>query len=76
MGLVLSLCVEVVDGAAVREDDVLVTPLLAEDVGKEPVAAAARVTLVAVVCAHNFLYVGILYNCAECGEVGLPKVAH
>ena len=76
MGLVLAAGVEVVDGAAVGEDDVVITPLLAEDLGQEAVAAAAGITLVAVVGAHDLLDAGILDDGAESREVGLPKVAH
>ena len=76
MGSVLVPVEEVVDGVAVSEDDVLVSPLVAEDIGEEPVAAAARLSLVTVVCAHNFLYVAVNYKRLEGGEIGLPEVTH
>ena len=68
--------VEVADGAAVSHYDAGKTPFVAEDILKETVAAAAGLSLITLVCAHNFLHVGILHNRAEGREVSLPEVAH
>ena len=76
MSTVLVLVVEVVDGVAVCQDDCLVTPLLTQDIGKQTVAAAARNTLITVVCAHNLLYVTLLNQSLEGRQVGLPQVTH
>ena len=76
MGAVLAGVVEVTDGAAVRHNQAAEAPLVAEDVREEPVAAAAGISLIALVCAHHFLDVAVLHNLAEGGEVGLPKVPH
>ena len=43
-----------------------------EDVLEKPVAAAARLALVAVVCAHYFLDVAVFHYGLESRKVGLP----
>ena len=60
MGVVLARVVEVADGATVSNDDAGETPFITEDVLKQAVAAAARLTLVTLVGAHHFLHVGFL----------------
>ena len=76
MGAMLVLVVEIVDGVAVRNDQGLIAPLVAEDVGKEPVAGAARLTLIAMVGAHNLLDISLLHEGLESRKVGLPEVTH
>ena len=76
MCAVLVAVVEVVDGIAVSQYDCLVTPLFTQDVGEQTVACAARLTLIAVVCAHNLLNVTLLNQSLEGGQVGLPQVTH
>ena len=68
--------VEVVDGAAVGHHYAAESPLVAEDVLEQPVAGAAGLALIAVVCAHDFLDISVLDDGLECGKVGLPEVAH
>ena len=63
-------------GTAVRYYQSLEAPLVAQNVCEQTVAAAARLTLVAVVCAHDFLYVGFGNQSLESRQVSLPKVAH
>ena len=74
MGVVRT--VEVGNCAAVGDHYAVEVPLVAEDVLQQPVAGAAGLTLVAVVCAHHFLNVSVLDYHLERGEVGLPEVAH
>ena len=75
MGLVLALCVEVVDCTAVGNHEALEAPLVAQDVLEQAVAGAARVAFVAVVCAHHLLYLRLGDEFLEGRQVGLPEVA-
>ena len=74
MCAVLAGVEEVSDGTAVSYHQTLETPLVAQDVLQQTVAGAAGVTLVTVICAHNLLYVSVLNQALECGQVGLPQV--
>ena len=76
MGLMLAACVEVVDGTAVRYNQGLESPLVAQDIGQKTVAAAAGLALITVVGAHNLLNVSLGYQSLECRQVGLPEVTH
>ena len=76
VGTMLTGIIEVADGAAVRHHQTAETPFVAEDVGQEPVAAAARVPFIALVGAHHLLHVAVLHNLAEGGQVSLPQVPH
>ena len=76
MGLVLTLCVEVVDGVAVGQDYGLIAPLVAEYVLEETLVGAARHTFVPLVCAHHLTHVGILHKRLECRKIGLPEIPH
>ena len=48
---------EVIDRTAVGEDDVFISPTVPEDVDEQFVAATAGLALIAVVGAHDFLYI-------------------
>ena len=74
MGLMLATGIEVVDGTAVRYNQSLESPLVAQDIGQQTVTAAAGLALIAVVCAHNLLNVSLGYQSLECRQVGLPQV--
>ena len=66
---------EVVDGVAVGKDDGLVSPLVAQNVDEQAVAATAGLALEALVGAHHLAHVGLLYQSLESRQVGLPEVA-
>ncbi len=70
----LAAGIEVVDGTAVRYYQSLESPLVAQDIGKQTVAAAAGLAFICVVCAHNLLYVSLGNKSLECGQIGLPEV--
>ena len=76
MSTVVVGTVEIVDGAAVGNDYSAESPFVAEDVLEQPVAGAAGLALIPVVCAHHFLHVAFLDDHPEGGEIGLPEVPH
>ena len=63
----LAFVVEVVDGIAVGEYNGLVVPFPPQDINEQTVAGTTGYTLVAVVGAHHFAYVALLYQCLEGG---------
>ena len=68
--------IEVSNGTAVCYDNAVETPLVAEYILEEPVAAAARLAFVPVVSAHHFLYVAVLYDGLESREISFPEITH
>ena len=75
MGLVSFVVVEVADGAAIRYDDAVVTPFPAEYMVQQPVTAATRFTLKAVVGTHHFFYFSFFYQGFKRREIGFIQVA-
>ena len=63
---------EVVDRTTVGKDDVFISPTVPKDVDEQFVAAAAGLALIAVVGAHDFLYVSFFHHSLESRQVGLP----
>ena len=74
MGSVGALVVEVVHGPAVGHDNLVVTPLVAQDVDEELLAAAARLALKTVVGTHHLPHPCVDKG-LERGQIGFPKVA-
>ena len=67
--------VEVADGAAIGYDNTVVSPLFAENMRQQAVAAAARFTLEAVVGTHHFFYLTFFYQCFKGRQVGFVQIA-
>ena len=66
---------EVVDCPAVRHDDAVVVPFVAEYLHQQAVASAAGFTLETVVGAHHFFHAGPPDEVFECGQICFPQVA-
>ena len=73
MSLVLTFIVEVVDGITVGEDDAVIAPLVAQDIDKQAVTAAAWFPLETLVCTHHLADVAFLHQCLEGWQVGLSS---
>ena len=68
--------VEIAHGAAVAHHQILESPLVAQNLLKQPLRTAAGVVVKALVGTHHFPDLGILHQRLEGWHVGLPKVAH
>ena len=67
--------VEVADGTAVADDEILEAPFIAQDLLQQTCAAAAGVVVEALVGAHHLAHLSILHEGLEGGEVGLIHIA-
>ena len=74
MCLVLAAVIEVVYGTAVRYNQSLESPLVAQDISEQTVTAAAGLALISVVGAHHLLDIGLGHQSLECRQIGLPQV--
>ena len=72
MGIVFLFPEEVGDGSTIGYNDTFKAPVIAEYLCQQPVAAAARITFKAVVCAHYLFDIGFLYQYFECRQIGFP----
>ena len=68
--------VEVADSNAVADDEILETPVIAENLLKQTCRTAAGVIVQTLIGAHHFTNLGILYQRLEGRHVGLPEVTH
>ena len=68
--------VEIADGTTVADDEVLETPIVAEDSLQQASGTATGIIVETLVGAHHFAHLGILYQSFESGHVGLPEIAH
>ena len=73
--LVLTLVEEVVDGVAVRQNDGIIAPLIAEDVDQQTVTRTTGFPLEPLVGAHHLPHVSLLYQRLEGGQIGFPEVS-
>ncbi len=67
--------IEIVDGSAVAHHHSVKAPFVAEYLLKQTVAAAACLTLKALVGTHHLSHSGVLHKITECREISLPQVA-
>ena len=72
----LALGVEVVDSVAVGQYDALIAPLVAQDILKQALRRAARLTLIAVVGAHHLLDITVNHQGLEGRKISLPEIPH
>ena len=65
---------KVVNGTAVTGYDTLESPFVALDALQITGVATTRLTVDALICAHDFLHIALLDKCLEGWQIGLPKV--
>ena len=67
--------VEVTDGTAVADNEVLESPFVAEDLLEQTGRAAAGIIVETLVGTHHLTHLGVLHQGLEGGHIGLPEVA-
>ena len=72
--IVILLADEIGDSPAVTHYQSFISPLIPEDVLKEPGGGAAGITLEAIVGEHDLLNPSLCDKVLESGEISLPKI--
>ena len=75
MGFVVIGVVEISDGPTVGNNNVIISPVFAQDTNQELLVGAARLTFKAVVGTHHLFYFSFRHQGFEGGQIGFPQIA-
>ena len=67
--------IEVADGTAVADNQILETPLVTQNLLQQSLTATAGIVVQALVGTHHLANLGILYQCFKGWHIGFPEVA-
>ena len=70
-----AFCMEIAHSPAVGHNKSVISPLVAKNLDKKLVAAAARLAFIGIICTHDLLYISGFHKSFESIEISLREVS-
>ena len=67
--------VKIIDSSTVADYNSVESPAVAQNLLQQTIGTAARLAFKTLIGTHHLTHIGVLHECAESREIGLPQVA-